>query len=58
MQKSSWARRLPFMKEPSAHKDAAQKAVWRHAKEQVVGQIFFAATTRVDTYKLRFNQVT
>ena len=46
------------MKEPSAHKDAAQKAIWGHAKEQVVGQIFFPATTQVDTYKLRFNQVT
>ena len=45
------------MKEPSV-KDASQRAFWNHAKDQVVGQIFFAATTRVDTYKLKFNQVT
>ena len=45
------------MKEPSA-RDPSQKALWTHAKDQVVGQIFFAATTRVDTYKLKFNQVT
>lgn len=46
------------MKEPSTIKEAAQKTFWGHAREQVVGQIFFAATTRVDTYKLTFNQVT
>ena len=45
------------MKETSS-RDASQKAFWKHAKDQVVGQIFFAATTRVDTYKLKFNQVT
>ena len=49
--------RLPFMKETSS-RDASQKAFWKHAKDQVVGQIFFPATTRVDTYKLKFNQVT
>ena len=45
------------MKETSG-RDASQKVFWKHARDQVVGQIFFAATTRVDTYKLKFNQVT
>lgn len=44
------------MKETTG-RDASQKVFWKHAKDQVVGQIFFAATTRVDTYKLKFNQV-
>lgn len=44
------------MREPAA-KDASQAAFWKHAKHQVVGQIFFPSTTIVDTYKLRFNQV-
>ncbi len=45
--------RLPFMKKTGG-KDAE---FWKHAYDQVVGQIFFPSITMVDTYKLEFNEV-